>query len=427
MLPSDDRLEPSPQSSYRLVEFAEAGGSLTRLMTVDRFFWFRSTDRLSSITVLEIERSEMRGDTGMGRRIGLFLPNLHGGGAERMMVHLGQTFAAHGHEVELIIGSADGAQVDTGDLKVTLLGARRVYQSVVTLRRAIERSRPDAILSTLAHANVGTIAATRGMRSRPRVVLREATTISRRGGTLGRTGRMLTRLQKWSYPLADAVVAVSEGVRNELVQYLGLQPESIQVLRNPVVTEAMLAASRQDPAHPWMYDDVPVVIAVGRLIPEKDFETLIRAVALANEHLSLRLVILGEGSERSHLAAVAEQEGIADRVAMPGFVSNPYSWMRRSSLFVLSSRVEGSPNALVEAIACGTRVVATDCECGPREILRDGIIGPLVVVGDPGAMATAILDEIRREGVRGARQEIVASYGADTAARAYEKLLLGIQ
>ena len=164
-----------------------------------------------------------------------------------------------------------------------------------------------------------------------------------------------------------------------------------------MVTPELEDLAAETPAHPWLRDPkVPVCLAAGRLCPQKDYPTLIRAFATLAETRPLRLLILGDGPDRADLESLIRQLGLADRVALPGFAENPFSAMARAGVFVLSSAWEGLPGVLIQAMACGTPVVATDCPSGPREVLVDGRYGPLVPVGDPEALAQAIGETLDR-------------------------------
>jgi glycosyltransferase involved in cell wall biosynthesis len=192
------------------------------------------------------------------------------------------------------------------------------------------------------------------------------------------------------YRRADGLAAISHGVAAAVAGLLGREPESIPVLHNPVVSPGFEALSAAAPEHPWFGDDVPVVLAAGRLIRQKDYPTMLRAFALLAGRTPARLIVIGEGEDRGALEALAAELGIADRVAWPGFVANPYAWMAAARAFVLSSRWEGFGNVLAEALACGTPAVATDCPSGPAEILGEGAYGRLVPVGDAAALADAL-------------------------------------
>jgi glycosyltransferase involved in cell wall biosynthesis len=194
-----------------------------------------------------------------------------------------------------------------------------------------------------------------------------------------------------SYPSADGIIAVSSGVADDLAEATGIPRESIDVIYNPVVTPEVATASREAVDHPWLAPgEPPVVMGIGRLTPKKDFTTLLQAFAEVRREVPARLMILGEGPERAVLEGLVRTLDLAANVALPGFVGNPYAYLARASLFVLSSRWEGLPTVLIEAMFCGAPVVSTDCPSGPREILNGGRYGRLVPVGDLAALAQAI-------------------------------------
>jgi glycosyltransferase involved in cell wall biosynthesis len=194
------------------------------------------------------------------------------------------------------------------------------------------------------------------------------------------------------YPWADGIIVVSNGVRDDMARVTKIPSERITVIYNPSVVRDEVWEKAQAPLdHPWLKPgQPPVIIAVGRLQIQKDYPTLFSAFAQVRKRLPARLLILGEGRERGSLEELVRKLGLENDVSMPGFVMNPYAYMARASLFVLSSRWEGLPTVLIEALCCGTSVVSTDCPSGPREILKGGEYGRLVPVGDVDALAQAI-------------------------------------
>lgn len=330
--------------------------------------------------------------------IAIFVPSLEGGGAERVMVALANGFAVQGLKVDLVLVHAIGpylAEVSPM-VRVVDLGSRRVLFCLPRLVRYLRATRPTAMLSALSHVNVIAILARLIARVPTRLAVSERATYSlqiQHERTL--YARILTPLMRWTYPRADVVVAVSQGVADDLERAIGLPTEKIEVAYNPVVTPALLEQADEPLHHPWVAEgEPPVVLGVGRLSGEKDFSTLIKAFAKVHSQQPCRLVILGEGGLRGTLEALVAEKGLSSSVLLPGFVDNPFAWMRRASLFVLSSACEGLPNALIQAMACGTRVVSTDCPSGPMEILEGGRWGRLVPVGDVDAMAAAIADSL---------------------------------
>jgi glycosyltransferase involved in cell wall biosynthesis len=203
-------------------------------------------------------------------------------------------------------------------------------------------------------------------------------------------------LARWLYPQAHRVVAVSHGVATDILHLYQLPTAKVAVIYNPVVTPELIARSWEAVEHPWLAaGEPPIILGVGRLTAQKDFATLIRAFARVRQHDEARLIILGEGEHRPILEQLIGELGLQAWVALPGFVENPYAWMRRAAVFVLSSRWEGLPTVLIEAMACGTPVVATDCPSGPREILEGGKWGKLVPVGDAVGLAEAICQTLK--------------------------------
>ncbi len=238
--------------------------------------------------------------------------------------------------------------------------------------------------------------------------------------------RLAHRLAPWLYTLAGGIIAVSRGAAADLARYARIPVEDMDVINNPVVTPRLLELSSEPVGHPWFDDGTtPVILGVGRLAAVKDFATLIRAFAEVRRERTAKLMILGEGPERRALEAFAEELGLTKDVEMPGFVHNPYAVMARAAVLVLPSRWEGSPNVLVEAMACGTQVVATDCPGGAAEILENGRFGRLVPVGDFGRMAEAIEgaldDPVSAEQLR----KRAGDFSAARAVDAYLELLLG--
>lgn len=336
-------------------------------------------------------------------RVALFVPSLIGGGAERMMVNLADGFAARGLEVDLVLVKASGpylAEVPP-TVRIVELGSSRMSTSLPALVRYLRRARPAALLSTLNHANVLAVIAGFVAGVKTRIVVRQANTLSQSSGAARKlVSRAMPLLVRRFYTWADEIVAVSDGVAQDLTRAANLPAERIRVIPNPVVMPGLSALASEPVGHRWFAPgDAPIVLGVGRLTRQKDFGTLCRAIAIVSRRHPVRLVILGEGEERPALEALVAELGISDSVALPGFVSNPFAYMSKASVFVLSSAWEGLPGALIQAMACGAPVIATDCESGPREILQGGRFGRIVRVGDAEGMAAAIeavLSEARR-------------------------------
>jgi glycosyltransferase involved in cell wall biosynthesis len=249
------------------------------------------------------------------------------------------------------------------------------------------------MLSTLNFGNVTAILAREIAGVPTRVVVSERNALTQRSAELRtkRKRRAIPQLVRNYYPLADVVSAVSSGVAEDLARVLGRPAHEIAVTYNPVVGSELKAQAAIPTDHPWFEEGAPpVVLAAGALKPKKDFETLIRSFALLRNKREVRLMILGEGPQRQKLEGLVREFGLGKDVELSGFASNPFSHMARASAFVLSSRFEGLPGVLIQALACGCPVVSTDCPSGPREILMDGKLGPLVPIGSIKSLSLAI-------------------------------------
>ena len=324
----------------------------------------------------------------------MFMADLEGGGAERMMVSLAAGLEARGVRVDLLLADARGpylSQLPKG-MNVIDLASRGVLRAVPGLARYLRKARPQLLITTLHHSSLAALAARGLARTDVPLILRESNTPSQRARTPLRPKRWLTfELMRLLYSRCDGVIAVSRGVAADTERFYRLPPEKVEVLYNPVVTAEIDRLAQEEPGHPWLSGDgPPVILGIGRLQPQKDFSTLLRAFANVRSRRSAKLLILGEGPERDQLLELAAELGVADDVDLPGFVNNPFAYLSRASLFVLSSRWEGLPGVLIQALACGCPVVSTDCPSGPDEVLEGGRLGSLVNVGDSAGMAAAI-------------------------------------
>lgn len=363
-----------------------------------------------------------------GELVSLYLPNLEGGGAERMMVALARGMSRRGIPVDIVLAKAYGPYLEEvpADVNVVDLESSGVIASLPRLRSYLRMARPTAALGTLPYASLGLLWAARLSGRRLRVFIREASTPSMvrpsRWDVKTRAAGYLSRL---FYPRADGVIAVSQGVARDLHDFLGVPEEKVATIYNPVVTEQLPALAAEELRHPWFNPGAPpVLLSVGRLGSEKDFQTLIRAFALVREQRDARLMILGEGTERDRLERLAAGLGVAGDVELPGFVQNPFPYMAGSAGYVLSSEREGLPGSLIQAMACGCPVVSTDCPSGPAEVLEGGRYGRLVPVGDHVAMAEAILATLGEEVDREQLRRRAGDFSEERSLDAYIELLL---
>ena len=366
--------------------------------------------------------------------IAFVISSLHGGGAERVILALARELIERGHRVDLVlfnmrihypewvpgkarlfvvndhpdeetrnhlaygelckriipVGPCNSRWYDRIRLAKTLkwnpltLPTGDKYQKTRRMVEYIRREQPDVILPNLISATASTLLARHFIDSPPVVPIIHSLMKRRRAH----------KPIRYSPLLQDAarVVAVSNGVGDSVRRETGVGPDKLVTIYNPVVPPELDHLKSRASGHPWLADNgPPVVLACGRLTEVKDFPVLIKAFAKLAEQRPCRLIILGEGRQRKPLEDLAAALGLREKVSLPGWTDNPYAFMSRAALFVLSSRSEGLPTVLIEALACGCPCVSTNCPTGPTEILQGGEIGPLVKVGDHVALADAML------------------------------------
>jgi glycosyltransferase involved in cell wall biosynthesis len=334
-----------------------------------------------------------------GKRIAIFIQSLAIGGAERMVLNLVKGLLQQDIRVDLLLADCSGDLLSKVPSEVTIidLKGKRVLFSLFPLVRYLRTRRPDLLYSIQTHTSLVAIWAARLARVPMSLVISIHTMLSDSlAASPSIRNRSIIKLAGWFFRSADAAICVSQGVAQDFIKTTAMPPQKTHVIYNPVVTPELEQEALQSISHPWFLpDQQPVILAVGRLAAAKDYPTLLRAFSLVVRKQPAHLLILGDGQERPRLEALVVQLGLGDTVQMPGFVENPYAYMARARLLVLSSRWEGLPGVLVEALACGTPVVSTDCRSGPSEILADGRFGRLVPVGDPPALAAAILETLQ--------------------------------
>ncbi|MGQ0621868.1 MAG: glycosyltransferase [Panacagrimonas sp.] len=360
------------------------------------------------------------------KRVGVLISFSGDGGVERMVTNLCAEFVRYVH-VDLLALKLDGGHASRIPPRVNLLSlnSRHAWTCVGEVADYLRQYTPDALLVAKDRAGRAALKAAGRARSEAPVFIRLGTNLSaalERKDPLSRWLRVSP--MRRIYPRAAGVIAVSEGVREDTMKVTGLPPERVHVIRNPVITERLTEQAREPVSHDWLnVRPLPLIVGMGRLTRQKGFDTLLRAFAALQNGCPSRLVILGDGQDREALAALAAKLRVSERLLLPGFQKNPYAWLARADLFVLSSAWEGSPNALTEALALGVPCVSTDCPSGPSELLANGKYGALVPVGDWQAMAEAIRQTLRDPLPESMLREAVAEYRADLSAKRYLQLM----
>ncbi len=376
--------------------------------------------------------------------VSLFFRALQGGGAERIIANLARGLAERGYGVDLVLTRAEGIYLADLPPRVRVIALQEIpplyggFQShhsssslgnLLRLGHYLQQERPLVLLGATHFINEVAIVAKHLARVPTKVWVAEHTTLSLESQGVEQTSsRYAPTTARWLYPWADGIIAVSQGVAQDLATLIHLPPSRIQVIYNPVLTPELYAAAQAGPHHPWLAQGqdppVPVILGVGRFVAQKDFATLIRAVAQVRQRRSARLILMGGGRQQAALQALAHDLGIAQDVAILDFVANPYALMARSAVFVQSSRWEGLPTVLIEALALGLPIVATDCPSGAREILRDGRYGTLVPIGRADAMARAIEAALGWQGAAPALPESwLQQFQLETAVQRYSEVL----
>jgi glycosyltransferase involved in cell wall biosynthesis len=329
-------------------------------------------------------------------RVALFLRYFGGGGADLAMAYLARGFLDKGLNVDFLLSQPGGPHVwkIPSEARIVDLGGFGNFATLKGLSSYLKKERPNALLSALHFNNEIAVVAKYWAGVPTKIVVCEQNTLSKRAHNETQFLKRITPfLAKITYPWADSVVAVSQGVAQDLSDLTGLPLERFQVIYNPAVTTTLLEKSQEPLDHPWFAaGEPPVILGVGKLEAQKDFPTLIYAFAQVRKEQRARLIILGWGPDqnRESLEALAKELGIHEDVSLAGYVNNPYAYMARSAVFALSSQWEGLPFVLVEAMALGIPVVSTDCKSGPAEVLDYGRYGQLVPVGNSQALGHAI-------------------------------------
>ncbi len=364
-------------------------------------------------------------------RLSIHVPYLGGGGAERAMANLSTELVARGVRVDIVV--SDGKRstyVSDIDPRVRVvdLGVRRHLFGLFPLIKYLKAERPDFLITVQPVSHLLAVLACRlsGVNTK-----RIASVQNYHSVELDSRTKPIKRLMLAIFPYvlrcADHVFAVAERVKTDVVENFNVPSKDVEVVYNPIAAPGIAECAEEQVDHPWfMEDSVPVVVAVGRLAPQKNYPLLLRAFAHVIRHRPARLIILGEGEQRNELQKLAKDLGIGKEVDMPGFVDNPFAYMRGADVYALSSNWEGLPSVLIEALAVGCNIVATDCPSGPREILDDGRYGRLVPVDDEVALAGAMRDALNDTDIdRSSLRERARVFSPSAVADRYLHLLFG--
>jgi len=360
-------------------------------------------------------------------RIAMLLSSLEVGGTQRVMLNLMDGFVKKGIAVDAVVVKAKGLFLEKLPDQVNLvdLSAKRALSSIPALIKYLRSYRPDAVFSGLTHINTVAIISRLLSNTSPRLVVSERSNLTqKRQHAVRFWDKHADFFINILYPLADAVVTVSRDAATDIIKTTNLDPKKVVMIYNPVPVDAIRKLSLLKISPQFENISTPLILAVGRLSPAKDYPTLIKAFTILRERVKALLMIIGEGEERSSIEKLIMSSPYSEDIRLLGEVENPYPYMARSNVFVLSSAWEGFVNVLVEALACGATVVASDCPSSPKEILDNGKFGRLVPVGDAPAFADAI--EYALNNPSPAEQSIARArvFSEEEAVNNYLKVLL---
>lgn len=359
------------------------------------------------------------------------IPSLAGGGAERVVVTLLRHLNRDIFNPHLVVFKKKGEYLrDLPDnVKVYNLNKKSRYdfpKLIWRLHRLIKNIQPQVIVSFLEYANLVALIAAKVMPSRIPLIISEQTFLSLalQQDRIKSTKRLFYRM---FYPKADVIITLSKGVKKDLIRSFCISPDKIKTIYNPLDLERVSQLVKEAINTPDT-NNLPMLIAIGRLTAPKGYPYLLRAFKKVRDNLSVKLLILGQGKEEENLKRLTKELKIADDVVFMGFQTNPYKYLAKASVFVLSSLYEGLGNVILEAMACGIPVVSTRCPCGPGEIITDGVNGLLVPPADETALAEAILRLLRDESLRKRLTEAgrrrVEDFRVEKIIAQYERLFL---
>lgn len=358
----------------------------------------------------------------MKKKLAIVIPSLRGGGAERVVINLVRKFDRSKFDISLILIKEEGAYVKLipEDVRVIDLDSNRVRYSIFKLVKELNKYRPDVILSTLGHLNLALLSVKFLLKGSPKIIVREANTPSKSMSKLDKNKKNLfSYMYRLLYPKAYLIISQCKDMKEDIINCFGIRDKKIKYIYNPLDIEKIRDNMKdKNPYNPSKIN----LISVGRLSYQKGFDVLIDAFKIVNEKFPrTHLTILGEGELKEELQEQVEKLGISKEISIVEFKENPYPYYYYADTYILSSRWEGFPNTLLEALACGTKVVATNCKSGPREIIEDDKFGILVQDEDSEDLAKGIIDSINGENKTGCRAEF---FRVDKIVREYEEILL---
>ena len=340
------------------------------------------------------------------QKIAFFLPKLTYGGAERVVIDIANSLANRGYLIDIVLAKGGNTYKDeiSPSINIINLNCKSTILSFFPLSRYIKKSSPDGIISALSHANCVVLLAKKITNNNTKIVVSERNISYRHTkNKIGLKRIVLDWLIKSLYPEAKCIVTVSEGVRKSIIRTYKFREDQVKCILNPIDFKKINKLKSKSILNSEIINDFQsenkkIILSVGSLTIQKNLSLLINAFKIVSRQINCKLIILGEGPERSKLEKLCRNLEIDKKlICMPGFIANPFPYMKACDLFVLSSAWEGFPNVLIQALACNCKIVSTDCDAGPREILEEGKWGKLTKVNDINELANTMLEELREK------------------------------
>ncbi|MEO8085694.1 MAG: glycosyltransferase [Bacteroidota bacterium] len=357
--------------------------------------------------------------------VAFMVGSLRMGGAERMMIHTANQLAKYVQVSFLsLTGGAELKPELQKNVRLISFEKKKTLAAIPAILKFLKTEKPDVLISTQIHVNLVAMLLKIVFRTKTKIILREATSP---GAQFMNFQDVRSRTVKWMvkmlYPKADAIVAICEAVKNNLVEHHFAKMEQVTVIFNPVINQHLIEGMKVETDDEFFHAGVPVIISSGRLAPVKNFSLLIESFHKLLQKQDARLIIMGEGQERSKLESLISQVHLDRKVKLIGMKQNPFPYLKKSSVYVLTSLFEGLPNALIEAMACGLQLISVDCPGGSGEVLMNGELGKLVPMNNVDALADAMSAAIQNPLPKNLLLEGVKRFDAEKVSVEYLKLV----
>jgi glycosyltransferase involved in cell wall biosynthesis len=354
----------------------------------------------------------------MKRKVVFIIPSLRGGGAERVILNIIRNLDYNSFDINLILLKKEGPYLELLPeyINVVDLNTFNVRKSIFALVRAINDIKPDVVLSTMGHLNLAILFIRPLLKGKPKVIVREANTPSK---NMTKKERLFSYLYKYYYTKSDLIIAQCKEMKKDIIDIFKIEDNKINYIYNPLDVERIKELANDK--NPYDVNKLNL-LSVGRLSKQKGFDILLNAFKIVVQKVpNAHLTILGEGNLKQELLEQSKELGIDKNISLVGFKDNPYPYFYHSDMYVLSSRWEGFPNSLLEALACGTKVVATNCKSGPTEIIGNNEFGTLVEEGNYLSLAQGIIGSISEQNKTNDRANF---FHIKTIVKKYEQILL---